>query len=277
MLRAHIERRAEVTIAVRAVNPYETHRFGMITADPDGRVTRFEEKPKRTRSTLASMGIYVFSKDVLLSWLTNGGSTQRDFGREVIPSLVTASKRVFAYNVLSYWADIGNVQAYWEAHMALVSETPALDMYDPEWVVHTRSEERPPVLLGSEAHVDGSLLSDGCRVDGRVIRSVLSPGVYVAPGAVVRDSIIFNDAVIEAGAVIDRAIIDKYVRVGEGSLVGDGENNVPNRENPTVLNTGLTIVGKGAQLPAGAMVGRNCTVRPHVKVKQQIIESGSSL
>lgn len=277
MLRAHLERRADVTIAVRAVNPYETHRFGMITADPDGRVTRFEEKPKRTRSTLASMGIYVFNKEFLIQWLTNGGSNQQDFGREVIPALVAAARKVFAYNVLSYWADIGTVQAYWEAHMALISETPALDMYDPEWVVHTRSEERPPVLLGNEAFVDGSLLSDGCRVEGRVIRSVLSPGVYVAPGAVIRDSVIFTDAVIEAGAVIDRAIVDKHVTIGEGALIGDGEQNIPNQDAPTVLNTGLTIVGKGAQVPAGTTIGRNCTVRPHVKLRQKQVESGTSV
>jgi glucose-1-phosphate adenylyltransferase len=161
--------------------------------------------------------------------------------------------------------------------MALISETPALDMYDPEWVIHTRSEERPPVLLGNDAHVDGSLLSDGCRVEGRVIRSVLSPGVYVAPGAVVRDSVLFTDAVIEPGAVIDRAIIDKYVKVGEGATIGDGEDNVPNREHPTALNTGLTIIGKGSQIPSGAAIGRNCTVRPHVRVRDKKIESGSSV
>jgi glucose-1-phosphate adenylyltransferase len=277
MLRAHLERRADVTIAVRSVNPYETHRFGMVTADPDARVTAFQEKPKRTRSTLASMGIYVFNKNFLINWLTDGGSAQEDFGREVIPTLVAAGRKVFAYTVLSYWADIGTVQAYWEAHMALISETPALDMYDPEWVVHTRSEERPPVLLGSDSQVDGSLLSDGCRIDGRVIRSVLSPGVYVAPGAVIRDSVIFTDAVIEAGAVIDRAIIDKHVRIGEGALVGEGEDNVPNRDHPTALNTGLTIIGKGSRIPAGSTIGRNCTVRPHVKVRDKLIESGTTV
>lgn len=279
MLRHHVERRADVTIAVRSVNPYETHRFGMITADPDGRVTRFEEKPKRTRSTSASMGIYVFNKDSLIHWLTNGGSQQRDFGREVIPSMVATGRRVFSYNVLSYWADIGNVQAYWEAHMALVSETPALDMYDPEWVIHTRSEERPGVLLGAESHIDGSLLSDGCMVHGRVIRSVLSPGVYVAPGAVVRDSVIFTDTVIEAGAVVDRALIDKDVRIGEGSIIGDGENINPNRDNPTLLNTGLTLVGKGSQIPAGVSVGRNAVIRPNTRAKQvgKQVESGMTV
>ncbi|MBA3534504.1 MAG: hotdog fold thioesterase [Ardenticatenales bacterium] len=280
MLRSHLERRADVTIAVRAVNPYETHRFGMLTTDPDGRVTRFQEKPRRTRSTLASMGIYVFSRELLVNWLTRDGRSQRDFGHEVIPGLLENGKRLFGYNILSYWADVGNVQAYWEANMALLAETPALDLYDSEWVIHTRSEERPPALLGAEAQVDGNLLSDGCRVDGRVVRSVLSPGVYVAPGAVVRDSVIFTDTVIGPGAVIDRAIVDKEVHIGEGACVGEGEDNSPNRDMPNRLNTGITVIGKGAHIPAGTIVGRNCVIRPFLKAKQlegKTVPSGTTL
>ena len=106
--------------------------------------------------------------------------------------------------------------------MALLAETPALDLYDPDWVIHTRSEERPAAFIGPEACVEGNLLCDGCRVDGTVIRSVISPGVYVAPGAVVRDSIIMTDAVIETGAEVDRAILDKRVVVGEGAQLGCG-------------------------------------------------------
>lgn len=280
MLQFHLERRADVSIAVRAVNPYETHRFGMITTDLDGRVTRFEEKPKRTRSTLASMGIYVFSRDLLVSWLTQGGRTQRDFGQEVIPSLIANGKRLYAYNVLSYWADVGNVQAYWEANMALLAETPALDLYDPEWIIHTRSEERPPVLIGPDAQVDGNLLSDGCRIDGRVVRSVISPGVYVAPGAIVRDSVILTDTIISSGAVIDRAIVDKQVTIGEGTQIGEGESNTPNLDMPNRLNTGLTLLGKGAEIPAGTVIGRNCVIRPFTKARKlegKVIESGTTI
>lgn len=280
MLRFHAERRADVTIAVRSVSPYEAYRFGMITADPEGRVTHFEEKPKRTRSTQASMGIYVFARDLLVDWLTGEGRDQRDFGRAVIPGLLAAGKRLFAYHFLGYWADVGTAQAYWEANMALLAETPALDLYDPDWVIHTKSEERPPVLLGPEAQVDGNLLSDGCRVNGRVVRSVLSPGVYVAAGAVVRDSIIFTDTEISSGAVVDRAIVDKNVVIGEGARVGEGDDNTPNRELPDVLNTGLTLVGKGAEIPAGAVIGRNCVIRPFVKARQlarKELPSGSTV
>ena len=268
MLRFHMERRADVTIAVRSVIPYEARRYGMITADPEGQIIHFEEKPKRTLSTLASMGIYVFDRDLLVDWLIGEGRDQRDFGREVIPSLLAAGKRLYVYHYQGYWVDVGTVQAYWEANMALLAETPALDLYDPEWVIHTRSEERPPVLLGSEAQVDGNLLSDGCRVDGRVVRSVLSPGVYVAPGAVVRDSIILTDTEIGPGAVVDRAIVDENVVIGEGAQVGAGDDNTPNRELPNLLNTGLTLVGKGAEIPARAIIGRNCVIRPFVKARR---------
>jgi len=280
MLRFHVEQRAHVTIAVRSVNPYEAHRFGMVTTDPEGRIVHFEEKPKRTRSTLASMGIYVFNRDLLVDWLTRQGHDQRDFGSEVIPSLVAAGKRLYAFKFLGYWADVGTVQAYWEANMALLAETPALDLYDPEWVIHTKSEERPPVLLGPEAQADGNLLSDGCRIDGRVERSVISPGVSVAPGAVVRDSIIFTDTEIGPGAVVDRAIVDKNVVIGAGARVGHGDDNTPNRELPNLLNTGITLVGKGAEIPGDAVIGRNCVIHPFVRARKlagKELPSGSTL
>jgi glucose-1-phosphate adenylyltransferase len=252
----------------------------MITADPEGRIIHFEEKPKRTLSTLASMGIYVFARDLLVEWLTGDGRDQRDFGREVIPGLLAAGKRLYAYNYQGYWVDVGTVQAYWEANMALLAETPALDLYDPEWVIHTKSEERPPALLGPEAQADGNLLSDGCRVDGRVVRSVLSPGVYVAPGAVVRDSILLTDTQIGPGAVVDRAIVDKDVVIGEEAQVGAGDDNTPNRELPHLLNTGLSLVGKGAEIPGGAIIGRNCVIRPFAKARRlagKELPSGSTV
>ncbi len=269
LLRFHLEMRADVTLAVRSVSRYEAHRYGVVVADDEGQITHFVEKPKRPPSTLASMGIYVFNRSLLVDWLTREGSEQRDFGREVIPSLLAKGKRLFAYPFFGYWTDIGTVQAYWEANMALLAETPALDLDDPEWVIHTRSEERPPVLLGEEAQVEGSLLSDGARVEGQVIRSVISPGVFVAPGAVVRDSIILTDAHIGPGAIVDKAIVDKFAVVGEGAHIGadDGESR-PNQDMPTVLNTGLTLIGKGAQVPPGAMLGRNCVVRPFTRGKQ---------
>ena len=207
-------------MAVRQVPAFEAHRFGMVAADPDGQIVEYEEKPKRTRSTMASMGIYVFKREVLVQALTAGpGRRQHNLGGEVIPALVR-SQKVYAYPFHSYWADVGTLQAYYEANMALVGETPALDLHNPERVIHTRSEERPAAQLGPEARVEGSLLCDGCQVEGTVINSVISPGVHIAAGAIVRDAILMTDARVEAGAVVDRAIVDKRVTVGAAAKAG---------------------------------------------------------
>ncbi len=262
MLRFHEEHKADVTIAVRRVSPFEAYRFGIVTLDAEDRIVYFEEKPRRPISNLASMGIYVFRYPILVDCLTGDeGSARLDFGRDVLPALVK-THRVFAYPFEGYWADIGTLQAYWEANMALLGESPALDLYDPDWVIHTRSEERPPAKIGPRAQVGGNLLSNGCIVEGVVERSVISPGVYISEGATVRDSIIMNDTWVGPGAVIDRAIIDKEVHIPEGAVIGDGDDNTPNQALPHVLNTGLTVIGKGVHLPPGIRLGRNVVVQP---------------
>jgi glucose-1-phosphate adenylyltransferase len=280
MLRFHQERKADVSLAVRRVSPFETHRFGIVNLDAEDRVIHFEEKPRHAPSTLASMGIYIFSYPTLIACLTETSEPPRlDFGRDVLPGIIRLH-RVLAYPFEGYWADIGTLQAYWEANMALLGESPALDLYDPEWIIHTRSEERPPAKIGPRAQVAGNLLSNGCIVEGAAERSVISPGVYVSEGAVVRDSIIMNDTWIGMGATIDRAIIDKDVRVAENAVVGFGDDNTPNRQRPAALNTGLTVIGKGAHLPAGVRLGRNVVVGPFRQESDfpvPLIESGQTV
>ncbi len=261
MLRFHQQMHADVTVAVRRVSPFETHRFGIVSVDNEMRVSGFKEKPRRSRETLASMGIYVFRFQVLKEILTD--ERLNDFGRDVLPAMLN-SHRVCAYTFEGYWADVGTLQAYWEANMALLAETPALDLYDPEWVIHTRSEEQPPVRIGPEAWVGGNLLSNGCIVEGIVERSVLSPGVVVAPGAIVRDSVVMNDTVIHPRAKVERAIIDKEVRIGEGAEIGYGVDGSPNHRFPERLNTGLTVVGKRAEIPPGLKVGHNVIINPGI-------------
>ncbi len=240
MLRSYRQMQADVVVAVRRVSPFETHRFGIVSVDNDMRITGFKEKPRRSKETLASMGIYIFKAEVLKEILTN--ESLNDFGHDVLPAILKPYK-VYAHPFEGYWADVGTLQAYWESNMALLAETPALDLYDPEWVIHTRSEEQPPVQVGPESWVGGNLLSNGCIVYGTVERSVLSPGVCVAPGAVVRDSVIMNDTIIESEAKISRAIIDKGVHIAAGAEIGYGVDNTPNRHYPERLNTGLTVIG----------------------------------
>lgn len=262
MLIFHEQMKADVTLAVRRVSPFETHRFGIVSVDNEMQVTGFREKPRRSRETLASMGVYVFSFHVLKDILKD--ETLNDFGRDVIPAILRSHK-IGAYTFEGYWADVGTLQAYWESNMALLAETPALDLYDPEWVIHTRSEEQPPVQIGAEAWVGGNLLSNGCIVEGTVERSILSPGVRVAPGAVVRDSVIMNDTFIAPGARVERAIIDKEVHIGEGAEIGYGVDNAPNHRYPERLNTGLTVVGKRARIPSGVKIGHNAIINPGVQ------------
>jgi len=225
------------------------------------RIVNFQEKPQQTRETLASMGIYIFRKSVLIQLLTQN-SSYVDFGRDVLPGMLHQRAAIHAYQFSGYWADVGTPQAYWEANMSLLAENPSLDLYDPDWVVHTRSQERAPVKIGPNAQVSGNLLSNGCQIDGVVERSVLSPGVYVAEGAAVRDSILLRDTIVESGAVVDRAILDRGVVVGSQAKVGYGDDNQPNGALPAQLNTGLTLIGRRSQIPEGVTLGRNVVVHP---------------
>lgn len=275
----HVSSGAEVSLAVRRVSVHETHRFGIVTLGADGEVLEFQEKPRRAQKNLASMGVYVFSKDFLVAQLED--TDYDDFGRDLLPRLVSNGNHLQSYTYQGYWADVSTVQTYWEANMSLLAEDPAMDLYDPDWVIHTRSQERAPVKVGAVADVDGNLLSNGCQIEGTVERSVLSPGVRVAAGAQVRDSVILNDTVIEADAIVDHCIVDKDVRIGEGAHLGHGENNKPNGDMPERLNTGITLIGKGCEVPAGVRIGQNVVIHPFTGTKEfgkrKSIRSGSSL
>jgi len=262
-VQAHRRRRADVTIAVRRVPLIDATRMGILALDDADRVTDWQEKPKQPRSDLASMGVYVFSKRALRRWLRED---LIDFGGNVIPAMLADGARVFGYRFSGYWQDVGTIQSFWEANLALVEDHPELDLYDPDWVIHTKSEERAPAKVGATAQIHRSLISHGCVIDGTVVNSVLSPGVRVDVGAVVRDSIVMFDSVIRAGAVVDRAILDKEVVVGQGAIVGEGPyDGPPNKQEPSRLNTGITVVGKQSIVPRGARLGRNVRVGSEVR------------
>ncbi|MBV9229487.1 MAG: glucose-1-phosphate adenylyltransferase [Chloroflexi bacterium] len=268
MITFHQQHNADVTLGAVVVPLEEGHRFGILETDAEGRVNSFEEKPPQPRGTLGSMGIYVFSRDMLTRVLIedarsaeNGGPpSQHDFGRNIIPAMLARGERVYAYPFTGYWQDVGTIQSYWEAHMGLLGDRPAFDLYDSSWVIHTRSEERAPAHIYGEAQISSSLISHGCIIKGKVERSVLSPGVFVAEGAVVRDSIVLFDSVIGAGSVIDRAILDKEVVVGKNCQIGYGDDMTANKLEPSRLDTGITLIGKRARLPDNLKVGRNCKI-----------------
>lgn len=282
LLRYHRETGADLTVAVMHVRPDEVHRFGIMSVDNNNRIVKFAEKPKQSESTLASMGIYVFNTEFLLRRLEEDAqdpSSAHDFGKSIIPQMVERDN-VVAYPFEGYWVDVGTIDAYWSTSLELLASRPALDLYDPDWVMHTRSEERPPVRFGPSGDVHNSLLSNGCVINGTVINSVLSPGVRVERGAVVRDSVIMNDATIQAGAMIDRCVMDKEIVVGMGAVVGAGDDNAPNQLEPDKLYTGITIVGKRAHIREGAVIGRNCRIDSEVApedFEQLDIPSGATI
>ncbi len=258
----HEDKGADMTLAVMNVLPEETNRFGIMDVDSNDQITHFTEKPKKAESTLASMGVYVFNTEFLLRRMkefARDASLAHDFGKNIIPRMVGVD-RVYAYHFKGYWVDVGTISSYWETNLALLSDHPALDLYDPAWIIHTRSKERPPVKLGASGQSRESLLSNGCVINGTVIHSVLSPGVRVEPGAIVRDSVIMNDTIIRTGAIIDRCVLDKEIEIGAGAQVGTGDEMTPNLLEPSNLNKGITIVGKRARVPAGAIIGRNCRI-----------------
>ena len=261
MIQFHQEHRADVTVATLKVSLDEASRFGIVQTDADFRVNTFEEKPKQPKGTLASMGIYVFNYDTLFKVLKEDAAdtgSSKDFGKDIFPKMITDNFRVFAYPYGEYWVDVGTIQSYWEAHMDLLQDSPPLDLLDREWIIHTRSEERPPVNIRTGATVNHSLITDGCTIEGTVEYSVLSPGVRVARGAVVKQSIILPDTVIEAGAVIDKCIVDKNVVVGRFAQVGYGADYTPIKE--IGLSTGITVIGKGTIIPPDIKIGRNVVV-----------------
>lgn len=259
----HVEKGADLTIAVMPVPIEEAHRFGIMVVNEEQRIVEFYEKPKdRDKGNLASMGIYVFNANTLERRLSEGRpeKPRNDFGKDVIPAMIAAGDRVYAYRFEGYWVDVGTIDAYWSTSMALLGPSPALDLYTDNWPILTKSEERPPVKIGPQAKIVNSMISNGCIIRGLVVNSVLSPGVYVSPGAVVQDSVVMNDTWVGPGARLDRVVIDKKVVVGAGAIVGTGNPEIPNEQMPDRLFTGITVVGKGAYIPDGAQIGRNVLI-----------------
>jgi glucose-1-phosphate adenylyltransferase len=266
MLRRHEETGADLTVAVMDVPEDEAHRFGIMKTDAQGRIAEFYEKPQEYVGTLASMGIYVFRTEFLLQKLEEDAQnpeSDHDFGKNIIPALIHRAN-VFAYRFSGYWVDVGTIPAYWETNLDLLNDQPALDLHDDRWTILTRSEERPPVKVLTEATIDRALISNGCVISGSVVNSVLSPGVRVEAGAEVRDSIILNDAVIRSGARLEKCILDKRVEVGAGATVGGVGDYRANRHEPKNLREGITIIGKEARIPAKVRVGRNCCIDSRV-------------
>ncbi len=250
MVAFHLDHKADVTVGTIRVPIEDAPRFGILATNKKYEITSFVEKPAEPPSNLANMGVYLFRREVLDSALWEDHkdrSSSHDFGRNIIPKLIKSNARVYAFPYTGYWMDVGTVDSYWQSHMDLLSPNPPLKLYDRRWVIHTRTEERPPVRFPEAASVYASMITDGCFIEAgaRVESSVLSPGVIIRPGAVIRESILLTDCVVGSGAVVERTVLDKQVHVGENVHIGGGVHQ------PEIK---VALVGKNSSLPAGLVV-----------------------
>lgn len=252
----HLEDGADVTMVTTRVPREEAGRFGVVEVDRDGKVTGFEYKPESPKSDLVTTEVFVYDAHRLLEALERLAEEGKekdgdepplaDFGHELIPSLVREG-RALDFRFEGYWRDVGTIESYWQAHRDLLEPEPRLVPDDPEWPILTYGTQRLPARIESSARIDGSLIAPGCRIKGRVERSVLAPGVVVEEGAEVRDSILLHDTVVEKGASVIRAILDEDVRVGEGACVGEAEGEL-------VLAGQRAGIAAGDKIPAGGRV-----------------------
>lgn len=255
LIRYHEERKADVTVAVINVPLSEASRFGIVGVDEHNNITSFVEKPANPPSTLANMGIYIFNMDALNLALWEDHLNQEsahDFGKNILPTMIASGKKIVAYPYDGYWMDVGTSQSYWQAHMDLLCTPPAFNLYNPTWVIHTRTEERPPARIHKGAVVEDSLICDGCTIESgaRVVRSVLSPGVTVRSGTVIEESIVLTHTTISNNCSIIRSVLDKRIHIGEGVKIGG--------VSPDDIK--IAMVGRKAVVPSGAVVHPGGTV-----------------
>ncbi len=225
MLAYHIQKGADATIAVIDVPKQEASRFGIMNVSEEMRINEFEEKPKNPKSTLASMGIYIFNYRILRQYLEKDAKDEHsahDFGKNIIPAMLTSFKKLYAYPFDGYWRDIGTIDSIWEANMDLLNPNNPLNLYDEDWKIRTKSESRPAQHIGECAKVSGSLISEGCVILGTVENSVIFPGVYIAEDAYVKDSVIMTNARILSNAEILKAIIGTSAVINGDNTIGNG-------------------------------------------------------
>jgi len=244
MLKFHIEKKADCTIAVREVPWEEASRFGIMNTDETNAISEFEEKPANPKSNKASMGVYIFTWEKLRKYLTEDASNPKssnDFGKNIIPTMLNEGQRMYAYDFAGYWKDVGTIESLWEANMDLLEEPLPIDLHDKKWRIYARNPGLAPHFIAEGGSVKNSLITEGCEVYGRVDHSVLFAGVTIKEGAVIEDAVIMPGATIERGAIVRRAIVAEGAVIGAGSQIGEETGNI-------------AVVGQDAVLPAGSVV-----------------------
>ena len=254
MLREHIEKDAACTISVLEVTLEEATRFGIMNVGEDGYINEFEEKPAHPKSTLASMGIYIFNWKKLREYLIADEAdpnSSKDFGKNIIPNMLNAGEKMWPYHFQGYWRDVGTITSLWDANMDMLSTT-LINLYDPEWPISARSPISPPHYAGEKAEIIHSIVTEGCEIDGHVENSVLSPDVIVGEGAEILYSVLMPGVVVEPGATVEYAIIGENTVIRKGAHVGTAPDG---SENWGVATCGPDIeIREGAVVAASAMI-----------------------
>jgi glucose-1-phosphate adenylyltransferase len=252
MLDCHKAKNADCTIPVLDVPLEEASRFGIMTANAEGIITKFEEKPKNPESTLASMGIYIFNWDKLRKALIeneNDQSQEKDFGKNIIPNMLADGCVMVAYPFEDYWKDVGTLDSLWDANMDLLNPKIPIDLYDPNWKIYSRNPILPPQYIGADAFVENCMVTDGCEIEGECEFSVIFEGVKVGKGAKVGYSIIMPGTVIEDGAVVEYAIIGENCKIGKNAHIGTDPTAASNRDD-----WGIAVVGHNLSISEGKAV-----------------------
>ena len=260
MLDFHKENHADVTIATMPVPIEEASRFGIVIADENKKIQDFEEKPAEPRSNLASMGIYIFSWNVLKEALhAMKDQSGCDFGKHIIPYCHERGKRLFAYEFNGYWKDVGTLTSYWEANMELIDVVPEFNLYEEYWKIYTKSEILPPQYVAKGGVIERSIVGEGSEIYGQVYNSVIGCGVTIGKDTVVRDSIIMNNTEIGASCELSKAIVAENTKIGDHVRLGVGEE-APNDTAPHIYCDGIVTVGEKSVVPANVSVGKNSVV-----------------
>lgn len=258
MLDYHMKKDADATIAVIEVPWEETSRFGIMNTREDGSIKEFQEKPKNAINNLASMGVYIFNWSKLRSYLTedkNDKNSDHDFGKNIIPKMLAAEERMFAYSFDGYWKDVGTIESLWEANMDLLSDHPTLNLYDRDWKIYSVNPSQPPQYISPEARIKKSLVSEGCQIYGEVENSVLFPGVYIGKGSKIKDSVVMTGVRVECNVKMFKAIIGEETRIENDCIIGGKGKK---QEKITVLGENIQIEKK-AKIDAGTIVDtENC-------------------
>ena len=250
MLKAHKESGAAVTIAVMPVPWEEASRFGIMNVDEEGTITDFEEKPAEPKSNLASMGIYIFTYEVLKKYLEadeRDPSSANDFGKNIIPAMLENGEKMVSFRFEGYWKDVGTIHSLWEANMDLVDQPPKFDLNDRSWSIYSRNMALAPHYVGQNAKITNSTVTEGCFIDGEIKHSVIFGGVELGEGSVVSDSVIMPGAKIGNNVVIEKAVIGADAVIGDGAKVGVNSSD-DNKYASKLCTNDLVLIESGAEV-----------------------------